>query len=398
MKILMLTPYLPYPLLSGGQTRSYNLLKYLGRKHEITLFSLIKDESERKFIKELSKFCKKILVFKRSKKPWTLRNILLTGFSFYPFLVIRNLSGMEKEAVKNELKQNKYDLIHAETFYVMPHIPSTSVPILLVEQTIEYLVYRHYVEEQAHLFLRPLLKIDVAKIKFWETHFWQRANKVVAMSQADKQIMQNLSPGLVVDIVPNGVDTEYFSVKKESNPNQKILYVGNFKWLQNTEAVELLVNEIWPKIQDRLPKAKLWIVGMGMTEGIKNLASSNIEVSEGMPDIRVAYNNASVLVAPIKSPGGTRLKILEAMASGVPVVTTKIGMEGLEAKDGYHAFIKETTDEMVKSTIDLLKDRRLAHKLAANARKLVEEKYSWQVSAQNLDFLYYKVASHEKKN
>jgi len=168
MKVLMLTPYLPFPPSSGGQIRSYNLIKYLSKKHSITLFSLIKDESEKKNIPELTKYCRKVKVFKRSQTPWTLRNILLTGFGPYPFLVIRNLSPRERVAIRQELAGEKYDLIHAETFYVMPHLPVTKSPVLLVEQTIEYLVYKHYVSQQAPLFLRPFLMLDVAKLKFWE--------------------------------------------------------------------------------------------------------------------------------------------------------------------------------------------------------------------------------------
>ena len=116
MKILMLTPYLPFPPSSGGQVRSYNLIKNLAQKHEITLFSLIKKEEEKKYVLELEKYCKKVKVFKRSPRPWTLRNILKTGFSSYPFLVIRNSSDEEKEALINELNDNRFDLIHAETF------------------------------------------------------------------------------------------------------------------------------------------------------------------------------------------------------------------------------------------------------------------------------------------
>ena len=194
MKILMLTPYLPFPLVSGGQTRSFNLIKNLSQKHKITLFSLIKDDNEKKYIPELKKYCQKVRVFKRSKTPWTLRNILLTGFGFYPFLVIRNLARKEKDAVQEELTKNTYDLIHAETFYVMPHIPKTNVPVLLVEQTIEYLVYKHFVDEQSSAFVRPLLKIDVFKLKFWETHFWKQAKRVVAMSESDKSEMRKLVP------------------------------------------------------------------------------------------------------------------------------------------------------------------------------------------------------------
>lgn len=110
MKILMLTPYLPFPDSSGGQIRSYNLIKDLSKKHKITLFSLIKDDSERRFVPELAKYCEKVQVFKRSTSPWTLRNILLTGFGPYPFLVIRNLSPQERTAVTKDRQKMKLNL------------------------------------------------------------------------------------------------------------------------------------------------------------------------------------------------------------------------------------------------------------------------------------------------
>ena len=389
MKILMLTPYLPYPLMSGGQTRSYNLIKNLSRKHEITLFSLIKSDGERKYIPELSRLCKKVRVFNRPAKPWTLSNILRTGFGTYPFLVIRNLATKQSGAIKEELSSDKYDLIHAETFYVMPHIPKTDVPILLVEQTIEYLVYKHYVEEQAPKFLTPLLAIDVMKLKFWETYYWKHAKKVVAMSGSDRNQMETLSPGLAIDIVPNGIDMNYFLGKKrESSASPRVLYVGNFTWLQNIEAAELLVNKVWPKIKKRVPGAKLWIVGMHMTGYIKNLKSDDIEVTEGMPDIRDAYRKSAVLVTPIKGPGGTRLKILEAMASALPVVTSSVGAEGLGIEDGKQALIKDNLEDLVDAAVRVLTDKKLAAKLGADGRDFVEKNYTWDVSAQKLDKIY----------
>ncbi|MCX6704565.1 MAG: glycosyltransferase family 4 protein [Candidatus Woesebacteria bacterium] len=392
MKILMLTPYLPFPLMSGGQTRSYNLIKNLSKKHEITLFSLVKDDKERKYIPELEKFCKKVGVFNRPPKPWTLSNILRTGFSTYPFLVIRNLATKENQAIKDELSSGSYDLIHAETFYVMPHIPRTDIPVLLVEQTIEYLVYKHYVEEQAPKIIAPLLKIDVLKLKYWETYFWKRAKRVVAMSDSDRNQMEKLCPGLSINIVPNGIDVNYFLAKKKEDVDPpRVLYVGNFTWLQNIEAVEDLVNRVWPKIKKEIANAKLWIVGMHMTDYIKNLKSGDIEVTEGMPDIRDAYRKSTVLVTPIRGPGGTRLKILEAMASALPVVTTTVGAEGLGVKNGKEALISDNLDDLIESSVEVLRNSELAKKLGNSGRKFVENKYTWDVSAEKLDRIYREI-------
>lgn len=385
----MLTPYLPYPLLTGGQTRSFNLIKRLSALgHEITLFSLIKNENERRHVSQLEKFCKKVKVFSRSEKPWTLNNILKTGFSFYPFLVIRNWGKEEKKGIEVELTEGNYDLIHAETFYVMPHIPQTKIPILLVEQTIEYLVYKHFADEFKIPLINQLLYLDVAKMKYWELRYWKEANRVVATSVDDKNTMLSQVPHLNVDIVPNGVEREYFG-KKVANRSEEpiVLYLGNFSWLQNREAAEILIKYIWPKIKEKLPNAKLWIIGKDAKLFFPDLSSESIIVDE-VDDVREVYQKASVLVAPIYGGGGTRYKNLESFASGLPVVTTSIGISGIDARNGEDVIIRDKPDEIADATLRLLDSPRLYKKIAANAKQMVEEKYSWDFIAQRLSNIY----------
>lgn len=397
MKILMLTPYLPYPPSSGGQIRSFNLIKYLSRKHEITLFSLIKENKEKKYISELNKYCKKVFVFKRSKTPWTARNILLAGFGPYPFLVIRNLAPKQKKAIRHELESNKYDLIHAETFYVMPHLPTTNVPILLVEQTIEYLVYKHYIS-MGNPILKPAFSIDVAKLKYWETKFWKAADRVVAVSQSDKREMLKLAPRLEVDLVPNGVNLDFFKVKKFWNTkNAKVLFVANFTWLQNIEAAEILITKLFPYILQSNPNCTLQIVGQHIPESVLSRNKKNVKIINLKDDdekaIRNAYYNASVFVSPLRGPGGTRLKHLAAMASKLPLVTTKVGAEGLGAQSGVHLVVSDSIQDMAMGAVKILNDKVFAKKLAENARTLVETKYSWERMSKYLDKVYEKTAN-----
>jgi glycosyltransferase involved in cell wall biosynthesis len=397
MKVLMLTPYLPFPPSSGGQIRSYNLIKNLSKKHQITLFSLIKSDEEKKYVSELEKYCSKVFVFKRSKTPWTLKNILRTGFGTYPFLVIRNLANDERDAIVKELKRTKYDIIHAETFYVMPHIPETKIPILLVDQTIEYLVYKHYVDEQAPFFLRPLFSIDVAKLKYWEKKYWEKATKVVAVSEADKEEMLKLSPNLDIDILPNGVALDFFKVKDNWNDREpKILFVANFKWLQNTEAVEVLLDTVFPIIEKKLPHAKLWIVGQHVPDKIKRRSGKRIMVSDLAYDdeesIKRAYYESSIFISPLRGPGGTRLKHFAAMASKLPLLTTTVGAEGLAAKNGESILVEDDFKKMADLAVSVLTNPEKAEKLANNARLLVEKKFSWSVVANKLDLLYREIS------
>ena len=389
MKILMLTPYLPYPLHSGGQIRSYNLIKNLSQKHQITLFSFIRSAKELVHIAELEKYCTKVKVFKR-RQAWDPRNILISALTPYPFLVAIYLSKSVKNAIRRELASN-YDLIHAETFYVMPNLPKpTNIPTLLVEQTIEYMVYQRFVEDFKFFLLKPLLYFDVLKIKLWEKYFWQKATRLVAMSQSDKQIMEKSVKDRKVDVVANGVDVEHFTESRIAKAvNQTILFVGNFKWLPNKDAAKFLVTDIWPKIHQQLPRAKLWIVGRNPTSEILDLSNQkNVTVSGEVDDIREAFQKSSVLLAPIRSGRGTKYKVLEAMASQVPVVTTKLGIEGIAAINQSSVLIAETADGLADKTIQVLTDKNLAEKLAANGKKLVYNQYNWQAIFKELDQIY----------
>lgn len=394
MKILMLTPYLPYPLLTGGQTRSYNLIKRLSTLgHEITLFCLIKENYEKKYVGELERFCNEVQIFKRSEKPWTLTNILRTGFSFYPFLVIRNWAKGEKVAIEKKLREENFDLIHAETFYVMPYIPATNIPILLVEQTIEYMVYKHFADEFKIPMVKQLLYLDVAKMKFWELNYWRKAKKVVAMSADDKKSMMNQLSTLDVDIVPNGVDGKFFGERVTTRSRKPIiLYLGNFTWLQNREAVEVLVKKIWPDIKSKIPNVELWIIGKNAQDFFSNIESSEIIVKE-VKDVREAYQQASVLVAPIYGGGGTRYKNFEAFASGLPVITTSIGIRGTDAEDGVEIFIRDKPSEIANAVVELLNNKDLSEKISQNAKKMVNQKYDWDPIAKKLSKIYEKLAN-----
>ncbi len=390
----MFTPYLPYPDSSGGQIRTQNLLKHLRKKHDITLFSLIKYKKEEEYIPILEKnFCKKVRVFYRSEKPWMIQNIVRTGFSLSPFLVVRNFSSEAKKAVEEELKTGDYDLIHAETFYAMPHIPKTNLPVVLVDQTIEYQVYDHYVRHTAPFFVRPLLTIDVAKLKFWERYYWREASKVIAVSKKDRQEMLAVEPRLDVDIVPNGVNLDLFKKKTSwGSESPSIMFMGNFNWLQNTEAAMLLIDEIFPIIKKEIKAAKLHIVGQHQPESLLRKASQDILLSNLAEDdidgIVKANYEASVSASPLRGPGGTRLKVLAAMASKLPIVSSSVGVTGLGVKSGREVIIENDSREMAQAIISVLKNPKNAQKLAESAYNFVVSEYDYAVIAEKLSRIY----------
>lgn len=395
MKILMITPYLPYPLVSGGQIRTYNLLKNLSKKHEITLASFIREEDERKYFSELTPYCKKVILFKR-RKAWSPINIILAAVTPYPFLVCIYFESKVKKQIARELASNHYDLIHAETFYVMPNIPQTKIPIFLVEQVIEYLVYQKFVESLPpwSFFIKPLLLFDVSKIKWWEKHYWGKAKRLASMSDEDRRFIQEHVKNIKVDVVANGVDVAYFAkTRKQKTIKPTVLFVGQFKWLPNRDATGFLVEDIWPKIKNEIGNAKLWIVGRNPPSDVLKYAREDIKVDGAVEDIRTAYGLSDVLLAPIRNGRGTKYKILEAMATKTPIVGTKLAIEGLAIRDGKEAFVAETADELSQKSVQILKNPKVGQSLASAAYDLVKKKYNWQIISDKLDQLYKEVGA-----
>lgn len=393
MKILMLTPYLPYPPASGGQIRTYNLLKYLSKKNDITLISLYKNEKAKEDAAHLRSYCKRIFLCKRPENPWQVGNILKSAFSFIPFLIVRNFSQEAKEIIEKLLKEESFDVIHAETFYIMPHIPKTDIPILLVEQTIEYKVYQHFISTLPFWVQIPF-NIDIIKLKFWEIYYWKKATMVSSVSDYDKQTIKKQTPEIEPVIIPNGAGDEMFatSLKKKNVDKPMILFVGNFFWLQNVEAAHYLIDKLFPKLKPVLKDAVFVIAGQNAKNKIKYQGDKNIKIIDiaqnDVNSVKKLYDEASLFVAPIFGPGGTRLKILAAMASGLPVVTTKIGVEGLSVEDKVHAYIADGTNDFVKQIQIILSDNDIYERLRKKAYELAKEKFSWEKITGRLEAAY----------
>lgn len=399
MKILMVSSYLPYPLTNGGHIRLFNLIKKLAVKYDITLICEMRSNQSKENIEVIEKYCKKVIAIPR-KKQWSIGNVLRTGFSGNSFLVSGHTNDIFKERIIKLLEKERFDLLHIETFYVSQNVPDTSVPIVMVEHNIEYLVYKRYAD-RAPVFIRPLLYIDIYKMKLNEEKAWKRAQKLIAVTEEEKEIMKR--PDTVV--VPNGVDLEsfkfqipmekkYHSVARRINlPEKEILFIGDFKWIQNRDSVCWILKDIWPYLLRSVEndaRIKLRVVGRKIPKSIKelNIYDSVIFDEDASKDTYEIFRKADILLAPIRVGGGSSYKILEAMASGVPVVTTSGGMKGLDAISGKHLLVSDDVQGIVSKVAGLLRDTEQYEKIAVNARKLIEERYSWDVIVNRLDEVY----------
>ncbi len=340
---------------------------------------------------EIEKLGVKVLTVNR-KEQWTLKNIIHSGFSTLPFLLVGHALPEMTRKISEELKAQTFDVIHVETFYVAQNLPPTTLPVLLVEHNIEYLVYRRFVEK-ASIFLKPLLFLDVLKIKNAEEKTWKRATKVATVSEEDKKVIGRKD----TEVIANGVDLRKFKFKHTENrkpdTENKILYIGDFKWIQNTDAAKYIVTEVWPQIrsQGNSSNLKLWIVGRNMPQSLKDLGKNDESIffdDTNNMETQDIFTKAAILLSPKRVGGGTSYKILEAMAVGTPVVTTPLGLEGLAITQDKDVLVATDAKELADQVVRILKDASLYEKLSRNGRKSIEAQYDWQVIGRKLEEVY----------
>lgn len=393
----MITPYLPRLSQSGGQRSSFYSIKYLAPKNDITLICFTRDKDG---LEDLELYCKKVIIVKRGAT-WDLKKMLGAVFGRFPFLVINYISQELRESIQTELDSDTYDLIHCDCFYPMPNIPKTEVPIVLVDLTIEYAVYQHYVDSlhSWKVALRPFLWLDVMKLKYWETYYWKHTHTVVAFGLEDQKIISKITGRHDIQYFQNGVDQKYIDAprKTKKSPFPSILFgVSNMKWMQNRESVELILKHYWPKIKQAFPTCKLYIIGRFATEFFRQYESDSIIVAEAQADSlphdpQYYYEHCWLLLAPMGSGGGTRNKFLEGMTFGLPVITTpEGGMGSITIKNYTHAIVCPGR-HILKNVNKLLTDKKYRDSVGKAARQLIERGYSFEKCVEGLNHIYEKI-------
>lgn len=391
MNILFVSAVLPYPLYSGGQIRIYNLLKVLAKKHDIKLCAFIRERSEENLVKEL-KFCKEVHVVLRGHA-WQPRYVLRSIFGVYPLLYASYDNGQMRQEIGQILKESNTDIVHLEPSYVWPSMPKTHIPLVIAEHNIEYQVFEHFVSRVAFLPIKPFLALDILKHKYWEEKVWHAGNHIITVSDSDAAVVRKRGSS-TVSVVPNGVDLDFFQMgkRRDWSNSPRCLFVGDFSWMQNRDAVRFLMEAVWKNIVVRFPNAKLRIVGRNIPRPLlTDLKKVHAEVNERVDDIRTEYETADVMLAPIRVGGGTKFKILEAMAVGLPVITTPLGALGLPVKDKENILIATSPTDFSLALGFLATSENRTDHIVKKARKLIEQDFSWKKIAQELDTVWQNV-------
>ena len=228
--------------------------------------------------------------------------------------------------------------------------------------------------------VRLFAKINLWQLRKFQASALKQVDVIMSVSKEDADFTRTRlpNPTTQVWVVPNGVDTECPRPEDTTERKNRIIFCGSMDVLMNIDAVEWFARQIFPKVREAVPDAEFWIVGRNPVPKVRALASlPGVRVTGQVEDVRPYYAKAKVAVAPFRYGGGTKLKVLEAMVLGVPVVATPVGCQGIEATPGKHLFKEDSKESFTERVITLLQDENLRKRMATEARRLVEERYSW---------------------
>ncbi len=376
MKILFIAPSFPYPLTHGGKIRMFNIIKYLSRNHKVTLACLSEDTIAD--YGPLSQYCEEIKVVTR--KPQWLRERMRFVLRSEPYNAIRYSSGSFRNLLMELLKSRRFDVVQIEFPMMWQYARLVKdIPIVLDMHNIEYDLIRQMKEASSNVLKKLLYGLEEKRLKQIEEDAWKECSLCVAVSDRERDMISAhiRKDGRVITI-SNGVDLERFAYVPKKTSERRILFIGSMDYIPTIDSTDYLLEEIFPIILSKIEGVKLDIVGRSLWRIRDKLSAGEVSLHENVPDIIPFLKKADVLIDPLRIGAGTRLKILEAMAAGTPVVTTSKGCEGIKVKNGEHLLIADSSLDFADATVKLLTDRELSDSLTGNARQLVEEKYSWE--------------------
>lgn len=386
-----------WPTTTGAKLRDYYLMRELSRLFSVTYLGFHEGpEKVRKSPRVPGLDSVRFVLLPRPARN-TMGNVLAGFVGPYPLPVMSYTSRAMRNELEELLETQRFDAVHLAAVHYYRYLESIegcrSVPKVLLDwHNIHSELVRRYAEAARNPARRLYALRTAQLLRSLEDKLLARCDAHAVCSERERQSLASRAPGARIEVIPNGVDVEYYSEgsgRGERDDRNAVLFVGSMDYGPNIEGAVLLVREVWPVLRARHPHLRLLLVGSRPAPEVRSLAQvPGVTVTGTVEDVRSYYREASAAVVPLRVGGGTRLKIMEAMACGVPVVSTTLGAEGLGVEHGRDLLIADTAAEMAAAVASLVNDAALAGSLAEAGRALVRERYDWPISGARLRSLY----------
>ena len=398
MKILLIARTCPYPANDGEKIRVFNLIKNLSH-HEITLVCRAMTEEEQKGVSELEKYCKDVYaVYIPSPESFWVKLSWVRPFVFSKYPISLSTVFFEKklEIIQRICNEKEFDIIQIEhsslTIYLDFLSFKKKTGTVLTMHNIDYVRNSRLINNLSFSIKKIYQLINQIKFKKWELASLKRYDRIITMSDIDRDMLLKDMPSLVISVVPNGVDTKtigFSTTKSIEQNNMNIIFVASMDSEANHDGAIYFIEHVFPLIKKKIPDAVSIFVGRNPKKELSDKHNGKDIIVTGMVNsVFKYYQDAAVAIVPLRSGGGTRLKILEAMAAGVPVVSTTIGAEGLNLKNNEDILLADSPVDFANCIIKLLGSVLLRKSIIKKGRLKVELEYDWSISAEHSDDLY----------
>jgi polysaccharide biosynthesis protein PslH len=393
LRVLYVTPRENWPTTTGAKLRDYYFARSLGSAYSLVLVGYAERVEETADQREALAFCERYIRISRPAR-YTPLKLLRGVLGRYPITAVNYESPALTEAVTSVLQANRFDAIHLDALHLHPLVPvidriQPGVPILYDWHNIDSEVMSRFAESSASLPRKLYAGFTAGRIAKLEREVLRVGAGHFVCSERERQILAAIAPQARIAVVENGVDTGAFREIRRNPQPRDLLFVGSMDYYPNIEAVNHFATFVWPSVHQHYPDLRMTIVGSRPTPAVQALAQRpGIKVTGMVPSVVPYYADALAAVVPLQTGGGTRLKILEAMAARVPVISTTLGAEGIPVEPGRHLLIAESPDDWLKQIARVLEQPGLADALTDSAFELVGEHYDWNAIGARLRSLY----------
>jgi len=391
----MLTQVVVYPADAGPKIKTLQVLRYLATHHQVVYCTFVRSSQEAQDAEKLREICCRVstVPIKRSKIS-DARFLLESLFSGDSFILRRDDRATMQDIVRQLLREEHIDVLHVDQLNMMRFVPPDwPGTVILDEHNAVWQVVERLEKGTRNPVSRGLLRREVRLIRKYEGMACRRAKTVLAVSEQDRHALRDVAGESVpIELVPITVDAQRFETLYATRDPQpdRLFTIGTLFWPPNSEGVIWWLHEGYKYLRDLCPDVTYDIVGARPPHTLQALAeqSPGVRLHGYVANAEPFWRNAGVLAVPLLSGGGVRVKILEAMAIGVPVVSTTIGCEGLAVQHGVHLLVADAPEDFARLCAKLLQDKDLAQHLTKNARQLILERYDAKIALQTLDSIY----------
>ena len=401
LKILFLTQVLPYPLDAGPKIRAYYVIRYLARLHTITLATFIRPSDPPDAVGHLQNYCQRVVTVPINRSLWRDASAYSKSLlSDTPFLITRDQVPRMETALRGIISEEQFDAVHADQLWMAAYAlyarksagQNGYQPGLILDQhNAVHLIPARMAQNSPNPLIRQILKREARLMRRYETQVCDQFDRVVWVSGDDFKAVASYQPSiekmlLKTTIIPICIDPQIYNPVLPLPKSDRILFLGGMHWPPNAEGLRWMAQNVLPIVREQIPDVELLAVGKDPPADLQN--SGGLSLLGYIEDVEPIWGGCRVFVVPLLSGGGMRVKILDAWAHGLPVVSTSIGAEGIEIKAGGNILIADTPAGFAEAIVRILRDDDMASQLGSSGRKTVQYTYNWRTIYRDWDQVY----------